>query len=203
MKKPILAIDIDDVLANSTESLRLVVNKHAGVNLSPKHYKVPADGYRGYYDKVWSAHNVQVTMGELKPQMAKDQLHVKPQVHAQKVLSELKKSYMLVVVTARDPEWKAATLRWLDAHFHGVFEKVLFSAEVREGETPKTKGQLCKAAGVSWLIDDNVDHAKSALAEGIQVVLFGTYGWHYDVPEHVVRCGDWQAVQEHFKKVAV
>jgi glycerol uptake facilitator-like aquaporin len=55
--------------------------------------------------------------------------------------------------------------------------------------------------GASWLIDDNPEHCLSAIAHGIETVLFGEYGWHFNAPEHLTRCKDWRAVLEYFDAV--
>lgn len=43
MSKETIAIDVDDVLANSTEAFRIVVNERFGINLSPEDYQIEAD----------------------------------------------------------------------------------------------------------------------------------------------------------------
>ncbi len=193
-KKPIIAVDIDDVLAQGTESLRLEVNRRLGVNLEPKHYAVPGE-YWGYYEAVWQQHGLQgrISMEELNPQMIKDQSHVPSFTEAYPVLARLKQDYDLVVVTARIPAFEEATHRWLKLHFADMFQGIYFAGHHNHA---KNKGELCKELGVDWLIDDNIDHAHSALEKGIKVVLFGQYGWHIGkkVDEAVVRCNDWPAI---------
>ncbi len=110
-------------------------------------------------------------MDELGPQMVEDQSHVQPHQGARETLAELRRHYRLVVVTGRQISWKPATLRWLDMYFPGVFSAVAFTTDTED--EPKTKGQLCTELGAGWLIEDNVEHAESALAEGIRVILFG------------------------------
>lgn len=199
MGKPIIAIDIDDVLAQGTESLRLEVNKRLGVDLRPEHYAVPGD-YWGYYEQVWQAHGLggRITMEELDPQMVKDQSHVPPFEQAREVLQHLLKKYRLIVVTARNIDWEFATKEWLASHFPDIFESIYFAGH-HDG-SKQTKGELCQELGARWLIDDNIGHAQTALEKGIQVILFGEYGWHTgkEVHEEIKRCKDWQAVREHF-----
>ncbi len=198
MKKPIIAIDIDDVLADSTEALRLVVNKAAGVNLSREHYRVPGE-YHQYYERVWEQHNLtdKVLMAELLPQMERDQSHISPYVDAKETLKTLQLFYDFVIVTARDLSWEQATHGWLDTHYPNVFSKVLFGGSTDQGGR-KTKGQLCLESGASWLIDDNIEHCNSAKAVGIQAVLFGDYGWHYSIEHDIETCKDWKAVERFF-----
>lgn len=197
MNKLTIAVDIDDVLARGTESLRLEVNKRLGVNLLPEHYAVPGE-YWGYYEQVWRENGLEgrVSLDTFDSQMAADQSHVPPFEQAKDVISELQKKYRLLVVTARNVDAESATNRWLNAHFPNVFDGVHFAGR----EPRQTKGELCHALGVDWLIDDNVGHADSARAYGIRVLLFGDYGWHKkaEIHDDIIRCQDWRAVKEYF-----
>lgn len=202
MSKPIIAIDIDDVLARGTESLRLEVNKRLGVDLQPEHYAIPGE-YWDYYERVWEANGLsgRITMEELNPQMVADQSHVPPFDEAREVLKKLSKKYRLVIVTARNLDWEPATQRWLDAHFPHTFDCVHFAGNYA---STQTKGDLCRKLGAEWLIDDNVGHAETALEQGIKVVLFGDYGWQKDIEIHkdIVRCRNWAAVLEYFDGIS-
>lgn len=198
MKKQIIAVDIDDVIALGTESLRLQVNKRLGTNLQPKHYAIPGE-YWGYYDRVWQLNGLadRISLEDLNPQMLVDQSHVPPHAQALSALRTLAKRFDLVVVTARNTDWERATKVWIDKNFPGIFSGIYYAGRP---DGPKTKGDVCVDLGASWLIDDNIDHAHTAIDHGVQVLLFGEYGWHIgrEVHKNVVRCKDWQAVLEYF-----
>lgn len=198
MFKPIIAIDIDDVLANSTDALRRVVNKRLRVDLLPEHYKIPGD-YWNHYETVWQVHGLEdkISLADIEPMMVKNQNHVLPHNDAYRTLKKLSKQYELIIVTSRPPSWRSATERWLGDNFPGLFDKILFTRG-DEDSGHKSKGLLCAEHKASWLIDDNVQHAQSALDEGIDVVLFGDYGWHHKVPKHIYRCKDWSEVLRYF-----
>ena len=153
-KKQTIAIDIDDVLADSTEALRIEVNDRLQINLSPEHYKVAGD-YNRYYANIWKQHGIEdrIKMADLE-----------------------------------------ATDFWVDQHFPDTFDQILFTEE----SDGKTKGQICRKYGASWLIDDNVEHAQSAVDAGVEIILFGDYGWHHKAPPHFHRCRDWAQVLEYF-----
>jgi 5'(3')-deoxyribonucleotidase len=199
MSKQVIAIDIDDVLAQGTESLRLEVNKRLGVDLQPHHYAVPGD-FWGYYESVWRKNGLggRITMEELNPQMVEDQSHVAPFESAYAVLSELSNDYKLVVVTSRDEAWRPATERWLESYFGGLFSGLYFAG--RRSTSQKTKGELCNYLKAKWLIDDNVGHAQTAIDSGVTAILFGEYGWHLETDIHtdIVRCRNWSEVLEYF-----
>ena len=197
-----MAIDIDDVLADSTENLRLRVNQRLNVNIETQHYKVPGP-YWSYYEHIWEKHNVAhlVNHTELEADMETDQSHIVPVAGAQKALKVLAKKYDIFLITARNPAWAHATELWMQQHFNGVFESLhMVGSKKHQGESARTKGEVCKELGASWLVDDNPEHCLSAIEYGAQAVLFGDYGWHFDAPEHLTKCKDWPAVLEYFKK---
>lgn len=196
MKRQIIAVDIDDVLAAGTESLRLLVNQRLGVNLTREHYSIAGE-YWGYYERVWNMHGLaeKVSMPELNQEMVRDQSHVPLLPDASFAISELSKRFDIAVVTARDAAWEEATLAWLRRNFGDVFIGVHFAGNRRDARA-RTKGQLCREVGAFLLIDDNIDHCRSAVAEGLEAILFGDYGWHQDVPDDITRCKNWPQVLE-------
>ena len=198
MSKGVVAVDIDDVLANSTEALRIVVNKHLKVNLLPEHYQIPGD-YWSHYEEVWKRHGLEkrISLSDIEPMMEVNQSHVYPYDGAFQTLKFLSKYYELIVITSRPPSWRLATEQWLDANFSGLFKEVLFTRNSKDSDH-KSKGQLLVEHNASWLIDDNVEHALSARDKNIKVILFGNYGWHHKAPVNMMRCKDWSAVREYF-----
>jgi 5'(3')-deoxyribonucleotidase len=193
--KGVIAIDVDDVLANSTDAFRKVVNERLNIKLSPDDYRIQAD-YDRYYEEVWEQNGLgnRVDYADFEPGMVQDQSHIQPHQGALPVLRKLAKTYRLIVVTSRPASWRKATDTWLERYFPDRFDEVFFTDEA-DG---KTKGQLCKEYNAGWLVDDNVDHAQSAVDAGLEVILFGDYGWHHKAPAHFHRCHDWAAVQEYF-----
>ncbi len=189
-----IAIDIDDVIADSTEALRLLVNTRLGVDLQTEHYRT-SGAFWGYYERVWREHGIdnQISFKEVSSEMEIDQSHIPLLAGAAYALLELRKSNELVIITSRDTSWEPATRQWLDAQ--GLEDVELYFAGQHHAK--ETKGQLCKALGVDVLIDDNPDHCQSAIEGGLSAVLFGEYGWHDRVPGKVIHCKDWAAVLEY------
>lgn len=192
--KQIIAIDIDDVIAASTESLRLAVNERHNAALTPEHYQIDAD-YWGYYERVWEMHGLEVDFDDLNQDMAHDQSHVPLLPGATFAIGELSKKFDIVLVTSRDPAWEKATLEWLKRHFGDVFSAVHFAGNSKHNGT-LSKGELCKQAGAFLLIDDNPEHCRSAIEHGLEAVLFGSYGWHTSTQGlHI--CQDWPQLLEY------
>lgn len=202
MSKPVIAIDIDDVIADSTESVRLSVNKKLGTELRHEHYRIPAD-YWDYYETVWATHGLsdKISYEDHSEEMTTNQSDVTLLPGAQFAISELAKRFDLVLITARDPRWQDATKAWLKVNFKDSVFKALHFAGSNKIKGVKTKGEQAVEVGASWLIDDNPDNCQTALDAGVEVILFGDYGWHYKAPVNMTRCKDWPAVLEYFERI--
>jgi 5'(3')-deoxyribonucleotidase len=199
MSREKIAIDIDDVLANSTDALRLFVNLRRGVDLTEEHYKIEAQYWR-YYESVWQQHGIDPAdlMNDFHAGMNVDQSDIRPINGAAEGVKKLSYKYNLVPMTSRPEVMKSETINWLDIHFEPVFtEEPVFIGFGPDAK--RTKGEVCAEIGASRLIDDNVEHCKTALAKGVGAILFGNYGWHQQMPKELIRCRNWQEVLEYFE----
>jgi 5'(3')-deoxyribonucleotidase len=198
--KKIIAIDIDDVIADSTDALRLVVNERLGVDLQVEHYRIPGK-YWGYYEQVWIQHNIadKLSMEELDREfIVQDQSHIMPKTGAIETLRRLNESYDIVLVTARDQRAEVVTRRWLNQHLPSIYKDLHIIGNYKTTAKPRSKGQVCRDIGASWLIDDNPQHCLSAIEYGVDGLLFGEYGWHHGAPDHLIVCKDWTAIEDYF-----
>ncbi len=198
MPKPIIAIDIDDVLAGENETMREFINKTFRLNLTPEDYLVEAP-YHGYWEKVW---DVDEKEGRKRYQAYLDsgiKEHHSPLEGAVKAITKLQEKYDLVIVTSRYDFLIDITHRWLEEHFRDVFKSVEF-VPVWDKSMKISKAKICKKVGASYLIDDNVEHCSLANEEGIKSLLFGEYGWNRakKLPPGVTLVKNWQEVLEYF-----
>lgn len=201
MKKLLISVDIDDVLADSTEHLRLLVNERTGHDLSAEQYKVRGE-YWGYYEKVWRDAGIDhlINFNALNNEMVEDQSHVEAMDEAHEVLSGLKEKYDFVLVTSRDVSWKIATQSWIEQRFSGIFDGLYFTGN-RHADDHRTKGELCADLGVDIHIDDNVSHCRTVIDQNIRTILFGEYGWQFDVDGSQIHCRTWRDVGEYLAKL--
>lgn len=197
MSRPIVAVDIDDVLAESAQAFVEYSNTKWGTNLT-------VEDYDEDWAKVWK-----VTHEEAKPRV-EVYFHEAPVLthkayDAHVTLNALKQWYDLIVVTSRRTGLKGDTLEWIQREFPGVFlnDKIYF-AGIWDNFTPnsihQTKGELLKSLGATYHIDDQPKHCTSALEQGITPLLFGDYSWNRSVelPEGITRVKNWQEVMEYF-----
>lgn len=197
MNKPIIAVDIDDVLAASVEGFIAFSNEHYGTRLT-------VDDYDEHWARMWK-----VDMAETE-RRAKD-YHTSGLVRtyrahdtAKDVLMSLQPRFSLVAMTSRQIFLEKDTREWIIQHYAGLFDDIqfagIFDAPLHDGMLTLTKGELFARNDVRYVIDDQLKHCLAAAELGIETVLFGNYSWNQtdSLPALVTRCNDWPAVQEYF-----
>lgn len=196
MKKPIVAVDIDDVLADNAGGLVAWSNARWGLDLT-------ADHYDERWGVMWqTAHDAAETERRAL------EFHHSGVVggyrhfeEAVPVLQRLARRFTLVIVTSRRSMLKPETHVWLDRHFPHVFSAVHFAGIYDSGSAGRhsaTKTELCRKIGAKYLIDDQPKHCFDAARSGITALLFGDYAWNRDeqLPDGVVRVRDWAEVEK-------
>jgi len=197
-KKPIIAVDIDDVLAAEAAFIIQFSNERWGHSHTIEDYR-----------EDWGFWGIPVSDPEFENRA--DQLHEpgileKYQVisDSQVVLEKLADKFTLIVVTSRRSRSKAETEKWLQTYFPGIFSKIVLTGFWDNLDDPerhlRTKGDILKDHRVDYVIDDQPKHCVSAAEHGIGALLFGDYAQsrRVDLPDGVTRCKDWQAVAEYF-----
>lgn len=193
MNKPIIAIDIDEVLYPLVPNLADYHNKNYGTTLTVEDF----DTYD--FNKVWGG-DVPSAVDKVYAYLGRDDLHVVPIEGAKEALEELSKGYTLVVVTSRNGQlFGTKTEAWLRQHFPEVFSHVHFAGNHYDGHTFRTKSELCLEIGARLLIDDQPRYVNECAEQGIRSILFGSYGWNSDLTEHqdIVRCKNWSEVVKY------
>ncbi len=198
MSKPIIAVDIDDVLAAEAEFIIGYSNKTWGYDLDLEDYT-----------EDWSFWGISSMDKEFE--LRADELH-QPGIQggyrviedAVKVIKKLKVTYDLIIVTSRRIRSEAETLQWIEKHFGDVFDRIVFTGFWDNVDDPerhlRSKGGLLADHGVDYLIDDQPKHCLSAAEYGVKAVLFGGYAQNRGttIPSGVTRCKNWQEVAEYF-----
>lgn len=195
--KPIIAVDVDDVIVSEAEFVIEYSNKHWGHSLS-------IDDYRENWSEMWQA-------GHEEVERRADILHAPGVVQhyrilddAQDALKRLSNNYKMVILTSRRRIVRDETLAWLADNFEEIFEEVHFTGFwdiPGRGGHSLTKADLSKQIGANYLIDDQPKHCFAAAEAGIRALLFGDYAAsrQLELPDSVVRCKDWQTVLEYFE----
>jgi len=192
-----IAIDLDDVVAMTTEAVRVWANEKTGLTLQSQDYFLTSGDYWNYYEAVWERHGITgLNFGGFLDSMDNDQSHIAMVDDARRVIMKLKKEYNVVFITARRPVHKESTRKWLDEYID-TETPLYLSHNPIANQAAQSKGEICAELGVSLLIDDNVDNCQSALQYGVDAIVFGEYGWNVDVSTDAIRCANWLEVKDY------
>lgn len=197
IQKSTVAIDIDEVLANILEYIRLWANDLTGSSLSPEDYHTD-DEFWSYYNTIWERHGLadQVNFDMVLQKMTDDQSDIAVIEGARSAIERLKARYDIVFITSRPAYQEGATRKWLDEHIDPAIP-LYISFHPGINDTARSKGEICAELGATYLIDDNIGNCQSAIEYGVEAVLFGSYGWNEKAPAHMQRCVTWQDVEEY------
>lgn len=189
--KPILAIDIDEVLFPFLPELIKHHNQVYGTNFRLEQF----DTYDFY--KVWGGTSNQ-TVQKVHAFLKLPQTHIEPLEQATQAIATLKQHYQLVVITSRDKQLEERTRQWLIYHFPDTFHDIILAGNHYTGLDFRTKIEVCRELGAVCLIDDSLRYVTECSREGFKAILFGDYPWNQadELPSGVVRSADWsQAVR--------
>lgn len=199
VNKPIIAVDIDDVLANLAEEIVVYSNKNWGTSLT-------IDDYNEHWGEMWKVDDAETKRrsNELHDAGLATWLTHKPE--ARPVLSKLSDSYTLMLVTSRRKVITRETTEWIDKYFRNIFQGIHFtgifdSDEHADYQVQLTKADILKNIGAEYLIDDQPKHCFAAAEVGISALLFGNYPWNRSIKlvKNMVKVRDWQEVLRYFE----
>ncbi len=201
--KPIIAIDIDDVLASSAKAFVEFSNEKWGTTLTVHDYD--EDWARMWeLDRNNEAHLelVRLRGAEASAQTIPRMEHA---ADSYDVLKGLGENFTLIIVTSRRTDWKTDTLVWIKERYAGIFkdDTIYFTGfydELKTTSWEKSKGDILRDLNVSYLIDDQAKHCNGAAQHGIKALQFGAVGIQASeaLDESVVRVKSWNEVAEFF-----
>ncbi|KAI8612058.1 HAD-like domain-containing protein [Chytriomyces sp. MP71] len=197
-KRPVIAVDCDEVISATASSLVAFHNEVDPANPisrfeSWEQWGGPTEAeisvkVRQFYQSNHFSERMQVIPG------------------AKVALEALKEHYDLVVVTARPEYVQEETHKFLAEHFDGIFKEVHFSNQFLTDEEAlkfksRTKGQICDEIGAKVLVDDTLHHIlECGNKPGFTVFLFdheGEYAWNKtedELPTSAVRVHQWSEI---------
>src|SRR5579872_2931745 len=148
MKKEMIAVDVDDVLATHVETFIAHSNTTYGTSLN-------FDDYSERWGAMWGVDSQEVERRALEFQTSETILNFDTKPDAKKALHILRERYDLSIVTARRKHLIDTTYQWVEKHFPNIFEEVHF-VPIWEPNSKVTKADICKQIKANYLIDDIV-----------------------------------------------
>eukprot|EP00742_Colponemidia_sp_Colp-10_P001707 GILJ01001829.1.p2 GENE.GILJ01001829.1~~GILJ01001829.1.p2 ORF type:complete len:216 (-),score=29.20 GILJ01001829.1:1688-2296(-) len=201
MTKPVLAIDLDEVLGQFVVGLANFHNEAYGTSLKLMdfHSYTFMDVWGGTLEETQSKVNAFFKSGHF------ENLELVP--GAIDALTCLSESFDLVLVTARQHVIEEATTNWINRHFPGLFKRLMFGNHWGSSGHKRTKLDMCKEVQARALVDDSLKYALECATELERVVLFdhsGQYGWNKtssSLPANVKRVHSWPEAIEELKNL--
>ena len=166
MRKPVIAVDNDDVLFSLVESIFLYYNTLYKTKLKLKDQTV---------------FNLDQTFGLSEEETLKlvfdfykspYMMQTKPIPGALTALKKLKSQFDLVMITARPDFTRKITLKALKMHYPDIFKSVYLTNAFSQSGTKKLKSEVCLEVGALLMIDDAFHNAQDCADKGIPVILF-------------------------------
>jgi len=211
MYRDTIAIDIDEVLGAFLESLCLHINEKgfegcsvssstssASATSSKTSPWTPEDFSSYHFNDAWGIDETSAHATMARFFSSSHFAEIKPLVGAKEVLLKHKQHFRFIVVTSRNSNLGDQTREWLNKHFDGCFEDVMFGSAYGPGER-RTKSEMCKEINAIMLVDDNPHYAAEASPVLKTSVLFGDYAWNRNpigvsLPSNILRLNDWKTL---------
>lgn len=198
MARPIIAIDIDEVLAEYATEFVKFSNERWGTHLT-------VEDYSENWSQVWQiTHNE--TMERSKHIYKPDEGvygRLAPVIGADEALRKLREEFDIVLVTSRPLLVEQETRAWLEQHYSSLVTDIYFAGmydgDVTDYSFLRTKSSVYSQIKPKFVIDDQPKHCLAAADLGIHAILFGNYPWNQDVNDSslITRCHDWNEVLHH------
>lgn len=191
----IIAIDCDDVLIETTEYIVDVYNQQYDTS-------VALDKSHDQNNEQWRVPDGTLLIQRFNEiQSTEAYARLVPMPEALRVVKQLARDHELHLVTARDGSIEAITEAMLDEYLPGCFTSMEHVGRDR------SKGEVCQLLKADILIDDSIRNLLSALEYGLPAggaLHFGEYAWNRvePLPEGVVTCFDWEAVEREVERIA-
>lgn len=197
LSKPVIAIDIDDVIAANALGFVEYSNKKYGTHLT-------TDDYQEHWGEMWKTEHEETERRATEYHQSGHIATYGMIEGASDALKQLKKRFKLIVITTRRNSINKLTKEWIDRYYPNIFDDIIFSGffdSPTKESINMTKGDLAKGVGADYLIDDQLKHVRSAAEIGIKGLLFGEYLWNKTdlLPENVVRVKSWNEILKYFE----
>ncbi len=194
MIKPVLAVDVDEVLFPLLDGFTMWHNQKYDTSLATHMFKTYRFSDTLLLDEAES-------IGRVRSFLSNGHASVRPVKDAQGAIERLAKVYTVVIVTARFPDLKGVTKEYLDRYFMSHIHDIHMAGYPGGSLRVRPKVEICSEINAVALVDDSLRHIRDCARAGMQGVLFGDYAWNSyseQLPDRIVRCANWSEVAEFF-----
>ncbi len=185
----IIAVDCDDVLADSMEVFINYYNKNYGTSLTKDHFFSSM-----WWDIIREDKDVVINRYlEFIENKCFDE--IKPVPGAVEAIKKIKKKHELIVVTGRPNSLLKKTKKWVNDYFPNFFNEIHCTNLHFANGNGLTKGDICKNNKVDLLIDDYIEFGQECVNNNIEVFLMNQ-PWNKQAKllSGITRVMSWQDV---------
>ncbi len=194
MTKPVLAVDVDEVLFPLLDGFTAWHNQKYDTKLAAHMFKTYRFSDTLLIDEADS-------IGRVRHFLSNGHATVQPIKDAQDAIARLAEVCTIVIVTARFPDLRGVTEEYLDTYFMSHIQDVHMAGYPGDRLGVRPKVEICSEINAVALVDDSLKHISDCARAGMQGVLFGDYAWNRNseqLPDRIVRCANWNEVAEFF-----
>jgi uncharacterized HAD superfamily protein len=194
LNKPVIALDIDDVLINSADLLMEDYNRRFGTSLTR------ADYYSKDISKFGVSHYDLAADRFREFQESKAFTDAEAIQEAIESVFKLAPYYEFVGVTSRPEFIKSQTNKWIGKRFGTNISRIIHTSFVMGRSdhvgTVLTKADVCEKINASYLIEDHLHHAVPVAENGTRVFLIDQI-WNQsdDLPATITRVHSWTEIE--------
>ena len=190
----LIAVDIDEVLADFSRGLVEYYNKKHGLYL-PGFHETMTEWWQA-----WGETRAEAVERVYEFVRSREIIELEPIPGSVAGIKELKAlGHELIVVTGRPIESMDETWAWLEVYYPGAFRRA-YSTDfhiISQDKDRENKGDICARRGVKLLIDDFYDYCREASERGVPSLLFTTpWNRHLQLPADISRVNSWPEIVE-------
>lgn len=188
--KPLIAVDLDDVLANYSDQLIHFHNKVYKTDLIRKDFR----SYNLW--EVWGGTKEEATRKVHQFHTTDYFKNIKPVVGARRTIAALNDTHQFIILTSRFLEIQNETQDWLNRHFPNKFFGMYFTNHWSlTGGVYKKKSDFCQELGAKIIIEDSLEYSTDCANFGIKALLLDK-PWNQTAKDHplVVRINSWREI---------
>lgn len=193
--KKIIAVDIDDVLANTSERLDSYYNQRFGTNIKLQDHQT------------YSLNNIWNCTAQEAIKIANDFFKsdygtsIIPFPGSQYAIDELSKKYDLIVITSRMLDFEKLTIDWVNQYFSNRFKEIVITNKMAINKMPsREKYEICLEKNIDMMIEDNLHYAMQNANHKITTYLMDRpWNQNGQLPSLIKRVYSWNEIIEDLR----
>ncbi len=195
MTKPIIAIDLDEVICDTVGAFKQYAKDILQIELK---IEKPED-----YNWVNSLKKPQAEVSKIVKDYHNSYYsdNAKPVLNSLQVLENLSKKFDFIVITSRLRSTYDKTKTWVDKNFPNLFTDIFYSANLDSGEPGKSKEQICLEQGVTALVEDRAGYLEGFEDKSINLFLLNCTWSNGQNSDKYTIVSNWLELEKHLAQL--